>query len=173
MTAPRPLPSQEYLRGLFDYDEQTGHLTWRRRDDIDLGFNGRFAGKRAGSRGQRGWQVTIDRENFVGHRIIWKWVHGTEPSSEIDHINGDPYDNRLTNLRAADRWLNAKNRGPTVGRELPKGVRLQRDCKRYQAYIRRDGQTRCIGYFDTPKDAHEEHLSAAKELWGEWARKSP
>jgi hypothetical protein len=164
------LPSQERLHQLVDYDSETGILVWRPRDGGDRGFNGQFAGKRAGSPRGKGWQITIDRQNFAYHRIVWKWVYGTEPPPEIDHINGDTSDNRLVNLRGADRWLNAKNRGPTVGRVLPKGVRLQKGHRRYQAYIRRDGQTRSLGYFNTPEAAHVAYKIAAQEVFGEWAR---
>jgi len=166
MAAAKPLPTQERLRELFDYDEATGLLLWRRRDDIGPGFNGRFAGKRAGSLSDRYWRVMVDHRNFTYHRVIWKFVYGTEPSSEIDHINGDTSDNRIANLREGDRWLNAKNRSPTRGRSLPKGVRLQKYCKNYQAYIVRQR----LGYFSTPEEAHAAYLKAAKEQWGEWVR---
>ena len=169
MTAPKPLPSQEQLRALFDYNEHTGYLTWRRRDDVPGCTNSRFASKRAGAPSGRGWSVMVDHRQLRYHRVIWKWVHDTEPP-EIDHINGNSFDNRLVNLRASNRWLNAKNRGPTVGKSLPKGVTLQKGCKRYNASIRRDGQTRIIGYFVTPEAAHAAYKIAAQELFGEWAR---
>jgi len=170
MTRARELPSQEDLRSLFDYDENTGYLTWRKRDDVAPAFNGRFAGKRAGSIDGKRMQVMVNHRNVGYHRVIWKWVYGTDPAAEIDHINGNFYDNRLANLREADRNLNAKNRGPTKGRALPKGVRLQKDCKRYQAYLRLNGALVCLGYFATPEAAHTAYLKAAKDAWGDWAR---
>ena len=169
MTAPRPLPSQERLRALFDYDEYTGYLVWRCRDDIDPGFNGRFAGKRAGGLSDRYWRVTVDHRNLTYHRVIWKWVHGTEPP-EIDHVNGDTSDNRLVNLRGASRFLNAKNRGANKGKLLPKGVRLRPGCKNYMAYIRTNGINSVIGYFPTVDEAHEAYLAEARIRFGEWMR---
>jgi hypothetical protein len=169
MAAAKSMPSQEYLRALFDYDEHTGYLTWRRRDDVNPGFNGRFAGKRAGALAGRQWLVMVDHRSLLYHRVIWKWVHGTEPP-EIDHINGNSSDNRLVNLRAANRWLNAKNRAPTKGRVLPKGVFKPKKANVYKASIRLRGATRIIGFFKTIEEASAAYQSAAQEHWGEWAR---
>jgi hypothetical protein len=171
MTAPRPLPSQDQLRALFDYDEHTGYLTWRLRDTLNPGFNGRFAGKRAGAVSGRQWAVMVDYRRLGYHRVIWKWVHDTEPP-EIDHINGNTSDNRLVNLRAGTRLLNAKNRGPTRGRVLPKGVVKPPKANVYRATIRLDGRYRVLGFFKTIEEASAAYQRAAKEHWGEWARAS-
>jgi hypothetical protein len=169
MTAPRPLPSQDRLRELFDYDPVSGILTWRRRDDIDPGFNGRFAGKPAGSLCGRGWKVMVDHRSLLYHRVIWKWTYGAEPP-EVDHINGNVSDNRLANLRAATRLLNGKNRGPNKGKKLPKGVTLGSNCVNYEAKIVANGIKEIIGYFATPEAAHQAYLEAADARFGEWAR---
>ena len=169
MTAPRPLPSQERLKELFDYDPIAGILTWRRRDNIDPGFNGRFAGKKAGALCGRGWRVMVDHRSLTYHRVIWKMTHGTEPP-EIDHINGNTSDNRLANLRASSRLLNAKNKAPNKGKALPKGVTLGKGCTNYEARIVSNGVREIIGYFATAEDAHQAYLEAAEARFGEWAR---
>lgn len=33
--------------------------------------------------------VRIKNKKYFGHRIIWKMIHGKEPSDQIDHKNGD------------------------------------------------------------------------------------
>ena len=169
MAVPVPMPAQERLRELFDCDPIAGTLIWRRRDDVDPAFNGRFAGKRAGALSGRCWRVMVDHRNLTYHRVIWKWVHGTEPP-EIDHINGDASDNRITNLRAATRLLNAKNKAPNKGKTLPKGVTLGKNCVNYQAQIVSNGVKEILGYFATPEDAHQAYLEAAEVRFGEWAR---
>jgi hypothetical protein len=171
MTKPRELPTQERLRELFDYDEHTGRLTWRCRDDIDPGFNGRFAGKLAGAQSGMAWRVMVDHRQLAYHRVIWKLVYGSEPPPEIDHINGNTSDNRLCNLRAANRWLNAKNRGDTKGRKLPKGVRKCGGV--YQASIRHNGANKSLGYYSTVELAQAAYVIAAHDIWGEWARDVP
>jgi hypothetical protein len=169
MTAPKPLPSQDRLRELFDYDPIAGTLTWRRRDDIDPGFNGRFAGKKAGALSGRGWSVMVDHRGLRYHRVIWKMIYGTEPP-EIDHINGNVSDNRLVNLRASSRLLNGKNRAPNKNKTLPKGVTLGRNCVNYAAHIVFNGVRENLGRFATPEDAHQAYLEAAEARFGEWAR---
>jgi hypothetical protein len=169
MAAPRPLPSQEQLKELFDYDPVTGLLIWRRRDNIDPGFNGRFAGKKAGALCGRSWKVMVDHRSLEYHRVIWKWTHGTEPP-EIDHVNGDSSDNRLVNLRASTRALNAKNRAPNIGKLLPKGVTLGKGRSNYEARIVSNGVRETLGYFATAEDAHQAYLEAAEARFGEWAR---
>jgi hypothetical protein len=101
--------------------------------------------------------------------VIWKLTYGTEPP-EVDHINGDTSDNRLVNLRASSRLLNAKNKAPNRGKKLPKGVTLPRNCINYAAQIRSNGTKEIIGYFATPEEAHQAYLDAAKVRFGEWAR---
>jgi hypothetical protein len=45
------------------------------------------------------------------HRLAWRLHYGEWPASEIDHINGDSTDNRIENLRLADRAGNNQHRG--------------------------------------------------------------
>lgn len=47
------------------------------------------------------------------HRIIWVWLHGSEPTHTVDHINQDKADNRWWNLRDATRTTQNRNRAFT------------------------------------------------------------
>jgi hypothetical protein len=72
----------------------------------------------------------------------------------VDHINRDPLDNRLVNLRgvtAKENALNSKRRA----RELPFGV--TRAGKRFRVDIRDNGKTR---YFGTFKKLEEADIAA-------------
>lgn len=46
---------------------------------------------------------------YLAHRVVWASTFGEMPNAEIDHINGDKSDNRISNLRMADRVLNCRN----------------------------------------------------------------
>ena len=110
----RILPSQERLRELVDYDPETGELRWRHRrgtSQAALAFNTRWAGLPAFARlDAHGYPM--GRCPGVGteraHRVIWKWMTG-EDGYIIDHINGDPTDNRWVNLRNTDTTGNTTN----------------------------------------------------------------
>ena len=122
-----PLPSLDVLNKRLSYDPDTGHLYWKPLDPSDFqpsepsvgrgrqsadslckNFNRAHAGKRAGSqKHERGyWYIGIDRKLYAVHRIAWKMAMGEEPLGEIDHINGDPADNRICNLRVVSRREN-------------------------------------------------------------------
>ena len=68
-------------------------------------------GRKVGWVDARGYvRAKIGGKMTFAHRIIWEMHNGTIPEgSEIDHINGNKSDNRIENLRLADRYLNCKN----------------------------------------------------------------
>lgn len=53
--------------------------------------------------------VKIKGKQIKQHRLVWFLCNGYFPSCEIDHINRIRDDNRIENLRLADRKLQIKN----------------------------------------------------------------
>ena len=43
------------------------------------------------------------------HRVVWAWHHGRLPTMQIDHINGNGFDNRIENLREVSQSENMRN----------------------------------------------------------------
>lgn len=155
----RPLPSQDTLRSLFDYDPLTG--IFRRKRD----------GKRVGWVSDGYIRIKIGRKDFLAHRLAWKYSYGIEPDV-TDHANGDGTDNRLANLRAATLNQNARNSKGKSRKGLPKGVAEATGGAHdlYQAMIRIDGKPTYLGCFKSAEEAHEAYKRAAKKHHGEFAR---
>lgn len=121
--AKKHLPDIETLRKLLDYDPETGFLTWKPRPAEMFPnapkwkrWNTRYANKRAGNaKGyQKGYMaVCILGTNHQVHRVIWAMHTGAWPEDQIDHINRQPADNRIVNLRAVSNFENCRNKRPS------------------------------------------------------------
>ena len=67
--------------------------------------------KSAGSNNKNYWMVGFNRKQFSVHRIVWVMHYGSiDPSDEIDHIDGNPSNNKIYNLRLVDRTTNNRNK---------------------------------------------------------------
>lgn len=53
--------------------------------------------------------IKVKGKQYKAHRIVWLLHHGDFPNGEIDHINRIRTDNRIENLREADRALQFEN----------------------------------------------------------------
>jgi len=96
--------SYDEVHELFNYDPETGIFINK--------INRRIAkkGEVAGClNGDGYWQVCVKGKQYKAHRLAWLYVHGYFPENQIDHINRNPGDNRIVNLREASRSCNLKN----------------------------------------------------------------
>lgn len=166
MRKPKPLPSQETLRELLDYDPATGFLTWKYRSAKwrrANSFNAQFAGERAFTARTAGGYYTgaIQDKLFLSHRVIWKWAHGIEPL-HIDHIDGDPGNNQLENLRSVSHSENLKNsRLRSDNKTGVCGVKFIEETGRFRAILRQNGRSIHIGCFGTLDEAATARLEAS------------
>lgn len=115
--------------------------------------------------------ISIDGVGYRVHRLVWLYVYGRWPTKHIDHINGNPSDNRLCNLREADVPENmANSKTPRTNTSGYKGVTWHKLAKKWMASIRVRGTVLYLGLFDTPEAAHAAYSAKALETKGEFAR---
>lgn len=155
--------TQELVRELFDYRD--GWLYWKApRKKITVG-------SKAGNKLKTGYyQVCVAQRSYYLHRVIFLLHHGYMPT-QVDHIDLDPSNNRIENLRPATQSQNNCNK-QSHGRNTSgyKGVSLRRDTGRWQAVINVSKQRIHLGYFDSPESAAQAYAEAAQRYHGEFAR---
>ena len=144
----------ESVRALFHYNPDTGSCIWKKRP-ISHGkmarWNTVFVGTEVGSLDKDGYRkVFFGYRSYRLHRLIWLYVYGVWPSTHLDHVNRDPADNRIDNLREATPKQNSWNR---ISRRISKtgyvGVQPTKCGKRFLARPFIEGKLVYCGTFDT------------------------
>jgi hypothetical protein len=146
----------DLLRELLDYNPESGSLTWKPRSPERFGlraskiFNARRGGKAAfGAIDTGGYHCSCLFGKFLlAHRVIWAMAHGEWPE-QVDHIDGNRLNNRLSNLRAATQAENSRNMARTrINSSGVSGVYWSTRDQRWRADINVGAnQRRCVGLF--------------------------
>lgn len=157
------------IKKSFSYDEVTGEVTWL-TDRRSKKMRGMVAGCLDGS-GRR--VIKYKGKVYKAHRIAWLLHYGEWPSGFIDHINRDPSDNRISNLRVTDHSGNAMNRGVSSNNTSGyKGVYQTRSGtggpSSWRAVVYKDGELAHISHHKTAEDAYRAYLDNARNIHGEF-----
>lgn len=146
----------EFVKTVLHYDQETGVFTWR------LNVNRVKKGQNAGSFDNHGYlKIKINGVGYKAHRLAWLISHGEWPKHEIDHIDRDRANNRLSNLREATRFENSLNQDNRSNTGLA-GIRWVG----YRVTIKAKGKKFWIGNFDTVEEAQEAYLAASQKYRG-------
>lgn len=155
------------------YEGSSGRLFWKQRPRHHFAslnacavWNSKYAGALAGSPNvKKRWSTKINGTLYQNHRLAWALSTGTWPGDQIDHINGDPGDNRLENLRVVSNTENQKNRWRSKANTSGvNGVHWHTRDKVWTAHIRVSGKQKALGYFDTQESAAAARKSAEQTL---------
>jgi hypothetical protein len=184
---PNLLPSIEYLNEAIKYCEDSpSKLRWRERPrshfKTERGYKislTRDSGEIAGSKTRSGdgiefWVIKINQIVYPVHRIIWAIFNGRDPKEfEVDHQDGNPLNNKHTNLRIANRQENACNRGCNKNSTSKyKGVCFEKRTQKWYAQISFGGKNNYLGRFKNEEDAKNAYDVASIKIHGEFARPS-
>ena len=113
--------------------------------------------------------IGIDGKTYLAHRLAWFYCFEEWPNM-IDHIDCDPTNNRLDNLREATKAQNTYNTNKLLSTNTSglKGAFYNKSRNHYYSQIIINGVRRYLGSFKTAKEAHEAYIKAAKESHGEY-----
>lgn len=119
---------------------------------------------------------SVDKDGYVNH---WENGHNQKlhrilmenTDFPIDHINGDPRDNRRCNLRIATPKQNSRNASLRKDSSTGfKGVHYRKNRNSFVALIRVDNKLKYLGSFKDPNEAAKAYDKAAFLYFGEFAR---
>jgi hypothetical protein len=167
----------EIARELLTYNPDTGKLFWKERPAKYFkkpkwhmkSWNARYAGKEALAYARKDYSSSLRKsvkitgldgrvfnKTYLAHRIIWLIYYGEWPKNQIDHINQDPTDNRIKNLRDVTNLENHQNLSLHPDNKTGyTGVYFYKAQNKYAAIVQANGVKKWLGYYDTVKEAAE------------------
>ena len=105
--------------------------------------------------------IQINKKNYQYHRVMYK-IHNHEwdisdvsPNNYIDHIDRNPSNNNIDNLRVVSQQQNMFNKNG-------KGYYWHNKSNKWLAQIGIDCKVKYLGYFDVEQDARDCYLAAKK-----------
>ena len=168
-----------FLLECFSYNKDSGELIWKRRplhhfskgEASMNSWNVKNENKKAGTSRKDGRIAVCVKHNNKTHmvyasRLILAIVSGRWPDGLVDHIDGDPGNNKLENLRVCSKAQNSQNRLNTPGKLLP-GVK--KDGNKYSAKVKSNGVFHHVGMFTTEQEAHAAYVEKRDLLHGEFS----
>jgi len=156
--------TQQQLKSVIKYIPVCGLFLW----------TGNYPGKRRGTvvcsptTGKYTY-ISIYGKRYPAHRLAWLYTYGEWPPAQIDHVDGEPSNNRLDNLRLATGSENQQNR--KIASNNTSGAKgVTRYGSRFRATITKAGKTRHLGTFGTLNEAADAYKAAAEKHFKEFAR---
>lgn len=160
--------TQKRLHELFEYRED-GNLIRKVRTARCTKI-GDVAGSFQGSSGY--FRVRIEEKDYQVHRLIFLYHHGylTE-GLHIDHIDGNPGNNRIENLREVTRSQNLMNsKIRSDNKSGVKGVYWNKEKRKWKTTVKMNGKEIFLGYHDFKEEAAAAAKAAREKYHGEYAR---
>lgn len=134
--------TQKYVKFLFTYSD--GNLFWNvsKTNSVKIG-------DKAGHLDNKGyWRVRVDGKLYLVHRLIFLYHHGYLPGV-VDHIDNNPCNNKIDNLRECTVSQNMMNsRIRKDNKSGVKGVSLDKRSNRWCVRIWVQGKYKAFGCYN-------------------------
>lgn len=123
------------------------------------------------------WRGQKNTENYVavvatvsgGTVLMSRTIVKPKKEMFIDHKNGNPLDNRSSNLRVCTHQENMFNKKKADFKKY-KGVYLDKSRGKWVAQLTLNGKTKSLGRYNTELEAAIAYDEAAKVIQGEFAK---
>lgn len=157
--------TDDLIKEYINYNPETGDLVWVKRP-----ANRVCIGDKVKSVDAYGYlSVAFRGKVWKAHRLAWFLYYGTLPNGDVDHINGDRLDNRISNLREASRVENLRNMAVS-GKGLSKYKGVSKSGNSWTAQITLNNKKIHIGCYKSEEEAALAYNIKAEKLYGKFAR---
>lgn len=147
--------SREEVLALLNYDPTTGLFTHRVKG------HRRAVGQVTGRLDIKGYvRIRLLGYELKAHRLAWLITYGEWPKAEIDHINGCPSDNRISNLRDVSVAENGWNRKKAMRNNKLGVLGVCAVGDKFHAQLGVNGTRKSLGFFKSVEEAQTAYLNA-------------
>jgi len=155
--------NKQFLIDTFQY--QDGNLYWKKSKQ------GVAKDLKAGSMDSKGYiRVFLNNHPILAHRIIFMMHYGYMPNV-IDHIDGNPANNKIENLREATKAQNNQNSKLRITNTSgSKGVCWDAKVDKWKVRIGNNNKRITVGYFEDLELADLVAQEARDKYHGKFAR---
>jgi hypothetical protein len=149
--------TQEQVKSLFDYKD--GELYWKSTKKLSALLN------------QDGYKRSyINGKTYYNHRIVWLLHYGSLPK-QLDHIDGNPANNCIENLREASYEGNNRNKKiPKHNKSGYKNVYFAKSANMWRVQFSLNKKSITVGYFKDLELAGLVAQMAREKYHGNFAR---
>lgn len=158
--------SQTQLKEVLYYSSKSGVFAWK----VNRRGNAR-AGDIAGHSHPIGGRIfiSVNGKKYPRSHLAWLYTFGVFPSHELDHIDGNCVNDKISNLRDVDHKTNLENRTRANRRATGRssnllGVSWKKDKSKWVANISSGRVTKHLGYFENEIDAHKAYLIEKRKI---------
>lgn len=113
-------------------------------------------------------QIHLNYKIYKTHQLIFLFHHGYIPPI-IDHIDRNPLNNKIENLREVTATQNCANTKKNKNNKSGyRGVSWNKIAKKWAAHISINKKKKYLGFFKTAEIAYEAYCTEAKKHFGEF-----